>query len=336
MGKSIAPRLAAAAVLSAVVASAIAGCAKPSASNAEKEQVRIAYTKSYGSSLIHLAIAKGLLDKEGLRPTLLPFALGKPAMAALIDGKADVAAVSDTVFVSQVLKGSRILALATIRSTTRGIGIVARLDRGISSPADLRDKKIAYTAGTSSESLVYVLLLDQDLAETDVHLVDLPTGSLAAALAAGDVDAVAASSPTLDMIARVLGSNGIVFHQESLYQESFCLVASQGFALGHTSAVRALLRALSAAERFLGENEVEAKKIVAAATSSDASVLDDAWRSGDYRLSLSQGLLVDLEDQARWMHKNQRSALAAIPNFLEYVDVEDMAAVDRYAVDIIK
>ena len=53
-----------------------------------------------------------------------------------------------------------------------------------------------------------------------------------------------------------------------------------------------------------------------------------------YELTLDQGLLLAMEDQARWMMGNKLTYQTKVPNYLDYIDAEALLKVDPKAVSM--
>jgi NitT/TauT family transport system substrate-binding protein len=86
--------------------------------------------------------------------------------------------------------------------------IVAR--RGITTPAQLRGKKIGVEVGFVSHLLLLNALEAAGLSEADVELVNVPTNETPQVLASGDVDAIVAWQPNSSQaLALVPGSSAI-------------------------------------------------------------------------------------------------------------------------------
>ena len=130
-----------------VIALTVTGCRQKPALPPEK--ITIAYSTASNAMLTYIAFAKGYLAEEGLEATPQPHAFGKPALQSVIDGKADIATVGDTPIVFAVMNGKKITTLAMIQTSNRNEAIVARQDRGITKPSDLKGKKIGLTPGTT-------------------------------------------------------------------------------------------------------------------------------------------------------------------------------------------
>ena len=92
---------------------------------------------------MNIALVKDYLREEGLDATAQPHAFGKPALLSVINGKADIATVGDTPIVFAVMGGKKITVLAVIQTSNRNEAIVARRDKGIAKPSDLKGKKSA-------------------------------------------------------------------------------------------------------------------------------------------------------------------------------------------------
>src|ERR1700687_1710658 len=96
------------------------------------EKITLAVSMLPHASLVHIAAAKGYFASEGIEMTLEPYQFGKPALDAVLAGKAELATCAETPVVFAVLKGQRISVLATIAGATKATAVVARKDAGIS------------------------------------------------------------------------------------------------------------------------------------------------------------------------------------------------------------
>ena len=159
---------------------------------------------------------------------------------------------------------------------------------------------------------------------------------MAGAIATGKVDAVSAWNPTLIQLKNKLGSNGIMFFGESLYTENFCVVAGQDYVKKNPEAIKKVLRALVKAEKFVQQHPEESRKLVAEFLKMDKGILDETWDIFTFRVNLDQALLVDLEDQTRWTIKRQLVARRDMPNYLDFMYIDGLAAVKPEAVRIIR
>ena len=321
--------------LLALITLTVTGC-QPEKQVGPPEKITIAYSTSFNAILMHIAFAKDYFAQEGLEATPQPHAFGKPALQAVIEGKADIATVGDTPIVFAVMDGKKITTLAVIQTANRNEAIVARRDRGIAKPSDLKGKIIGVTLGTTGDFFADSFLLAHDIDRKYVKIINLKPDEMTAALATGKVDAVSTWNPTLIQLKKKMGSKGIIFFGESLYTEIFCVVAGQEYVKKNPEAIKKVLRALLKAETFVQQHPEESRRLVAKFIKTDKVVLDETWDIFTFRVALDQALLVDLEEQTRWAIKHRLRVPRDMPNYLDFIYIDGLQTVKPAAVRIIR
>jgi NitT/TauT family transport system substrate-binding protein len=136
-----------------------------------------------------IATASGLWEKHGLATSGTLFATGREAMQALLGGQADVAEVAPTPLVLAAFAGQPVRAFAVVARWSKW-RVLARTDRGISSPADLKGKKIGIAVGTSSDLAFSYFLDSHGLTKSSVEIVNVSPPDMIPALDSGSVDAI--------------------------------------------------------------------------------------------------------------------------------------------------
>jgi len=187
------------------------------------EKITIAYTTASNGILTYIAFVKSYFKEEGLDATPQPHAFGKMALNAVIEGKADLGTVADTPIMFAIMGGKKITILAVIQTSNRNEAIVARQDRGIVKPSDLKGKSIGVTLGTASDFFADVFLNAQGIDRKQVTIIDLKPEEMAGAFGTGRVDAVSTWNPGLIQLQRELGDKGRTFYGENLYTSTFCV-----------------------------------------------------------------------------------------------------------------
>jgi NitT/TauT family transport system substrate-binding protein len=313
----------------------LGGC-EPKKPAGPPEKVTLALATTLNPVLAKIADAKGFFRQEGLDVTIQLHSSGKAALQSLLDGKADLATVPDTPIMFAMMKGAELSILATIQTSRKNEAIVARKDRGITSPADLKGRNIGVTLGTTGDYFLDMYLTLLGMTRKDVVLIDLKPGEMTDALLQGRVDAVSTWNPLVMNLRKALSDRGITFHNESAYSETFNIVSLRAFPRQRPEAVRRLLRALVRAEAFVAANPQESQRIIAEFCGMDSASLASIWNDFQFELSLTQSLLFTLEYQARWALKDGLTGRRDLPNFFDALSLDGLNAVKPEAVRVIR
>jgi NitT/TauT family transport system substrate-binding protein len=214
--------------------------------------------------------------------------------------------------------------------------VVARQDRAIRSPGDLRGRRIGLTTGTSAHFWLDSFLLRHQLVLADVHLQHVPAEGLAAALASGEVDAVATWQPYLDVAQDAVGNNGVLLTMAGIYDAPWSLAGLSDFPSRRPEALRRLLRALLRAERIYAEDPDAALATIAKVRGIRVAALRPQLADFRFALRLDQSLLGALEDESRWAMRSGIVPLRPMPNYLAHVHLDSLATVEPARVHVIR
>ncbi|OWQ90685.1 hypothetical protein CDN99_10865 [Roseateles aquatilis] len=323
----------------AILAAVLIGCdvdapASTPPASAPPESIVLAVTPYVGAAPTFVAVAKGYFEQQGLKVTVQHHPSGKAALDAVIAGQADVATVAELPIALAAVRGQPVAILATL-STQSDHAIVGRTDRGITTVASLKGRRVAVSAGTSGDFVLDVMLVRQRLSRADVQVIDRKPRDLVDALERGEADAIATWEPMVADARRRLGDRAAVFPSEGIYDSTFNLTASRQFARQRSEATRRLLTALERAEQLLARDPAACAPIVAQALDKSPEEARQLLDRSRFALGLEQHLLVVLEDQGRWAMRNRVVEARQAPNFLDAVYLDGLASVKPRSVTII-
>lgn len=291
------------------------------------------------SSLLFLAKRNDLFAKHGLDVQLVVTATGKEALEMTLAGKADVAAVATLPLAHAVARGATPRILAVISKSDREHSVLARRDRGIAQPADLKGKTIGILAGTSAQFYLEALLTNANVARNSVQMKSLTPQSSQNAIVGGEVDAVALFSPWGTRAEKALGESGIVF-APSLHTTHWTLTSDVPFANTRVTAAQKLLLSLLDAQGIAVEQRRTSLEIVAREMEIPRADLDDNWGLYTFDVQLPQSLIVTLERETQWIasHPNvparDQTASPALPDFLDYISFSALQSIKPSAIKI--
>ena len=303
---------------------------QPVARSSPVEKLRIALPVLPHTALVHIAAAKEYFAEEGLAVSIQPVNYGVLAIDDVLQEKADLAVTAEVPFVIAVMKGNALGMVASLASLANDNAIIARRDRGIAVPRDLVGKKIGVSFGTSGSYFLWAFLIRHKLSlppNSIIMLVDLPPDRIVAALAAGDVGAVATWQPISFQAQAALGKNAVSFTESEAYRTTMIAFGRSEFLTGHAAAMEKLVRALLKAEQFMQSHPEETLNLVAQWLKIDVAALRPTWKQFDFRVNLLQSHLITLEDEARWAMARGYVGKRAVPNLLPHLYLDALLAV---------
>jgi len=154
-------------------------------------EIRIGYQK-YGT--LFLLKLRGNLEKRleplGVSVKWSEFPFGPPMLEALNADKLDYASTGETppVF-AQAAKGSKLVYVGHEHPSPRSEAILVPENSAITSPGELKGKKVAFAKGSNAHFLLISALARAGLSFADIQPVSLPPADARAAFERGAVDA---------------------------------------------------------------------------------------------------------------------------------------------------
>lgn len=158
---------------------------------AEPVTLNVAYMPNWGALwAIATAEAKGLFADEGITLKLTAFENGPTEIAAMESGAMDVAYIGPGAHRLCSTGDAKVFLLQHLGDGDCVIGL-----GGITTIAELKGKKIGYSAGTSSETILKAALASAGMTMDDVDAMSMDETAMTTAALSGSIDAVAAWSP---------------------------------------------------------------------------------------------------------------------------------------------
>jgi len=183
--------------------------------------------------------------------------------------------------------------------------------QSVSAPEDLKGKTIGTMLSTSAQYFIEKLLAKAGLSEDDYTIVagDLcnaepcGNGTLPYMLLNGEIDAIGYWEPTIELAARELGDDAILFEDPSAYREIYNL---------HTTAakledpvIRAdiveFVRALHKAQQLYVTDPESVLPRITAATNVPVDILESVWEEHNWNATLTPNMLGILVEEDKWM-----------------------------------
>ena len=286
-------------------------------------------------ALVYVADEKGYFKDEGIDLEIKPYQGGIFAIPDVLNGTIDMALGNEFAPVVRSFDFPKIRILASI-DQTNSYELIARRDRGINTPADLRGKNIGIPKGSQSEFFLGTFLTFNKLSLKDVEVVYTKPFDLEDAIVSGTVDAILIWPPHSFNITKKLGANGVAWGAQSGQDAYFVLIGSEDLVKKRPQVVERMLRALVKAEEFVKNNTSGAKMIVMRRTKTDEEYIKYVWPANNFTISLNQAMVLTMEDEARWAVANKLTDKTMIPNYFKFIYFDALEKVKPEAITIIR
>ena len=309
---------------------------KPTEFTGKSETLTVGVSKSFLSIPLYIAQKQGYFADEGLDITMKEYSSGKRATESLFAGEVEISTVADMPVVFNSFKRSDFCIIATFAYSFHMVKIIVRRDKGINIGTDLKGKKVGVNRGTSSHFFLGVFLIHNGLSISDVEMIQIPTADMPAALKNNEVDAISVWQPYAQETKLLLQDKAVELPDSEIYRTTFSFAAKKSFAKDRLETIKRFLRALEKAAAFIDDSREESQEIVAHIFGLDEKRVHAIWDDFVFGISLDQSLLIGWEDIARCYMKNNLTDRSKIPNYLDFIYLEGLAAVKPEAISIIR
>jgi ABC-type nitrate/sulfonate/bicarbonate transport system substrate-binding protein len=301
-----------------------------------KKPITLGLAMQPTSALAIIAFDQSFFQKQGLQIESKPFPSGKRALQeGLTPGEVDIAISADIPVMLQAFKDKQMRILTELGATSDVNTIVARRDRGITVPADLKGKRIATQKASAVHYFLHLFLRKHSISEETVHSSFMKAEQLPKALAQGTIDAFSMREPYIGEALKLLGDQAVTFSAPGIYPQTDMVVTSQQFIQNNPKVIRGLMKALLAAERFANKNPDQAADILATRLGADRKLIGELWPKLNLSVTLHQPLVLLLESQARWALRQGLVDGEELPDYTAHMYLDALRNIKPEAVTVI-
>jgi len=299
------------------------------------ESIHFGTVPTAASTLIYIAQNQQFFEANGLRVDIKDYATGIATTDALLKSDMDVAWVAEFPFVRRVFAKEKISIIALVGRFNEQY-LFGRKDRGIKSVADLKGKRIGIPRNTIAEFYLGRFLELNGMNIRDVSVVDVRPPKSMEAITSGSIDGVVVWEPYSSQIRTELTDRTVALPVQSNQPGYGAITARNDWIKKHPKVVNRFLKSLAQAEDYLTRNPAEAKAIVRKRLNYDDVFTETIWSENQFLLSLDQSLIIAMEDEARWMIKNNLTKEKTVPNFLDYIHEDALKEIRPQTISIIR
>lgn len=314
----------------------LTGCGQSnSGEESNLKELKIGITPTYqGEAATYVAKERGFFKDNGLDVTLKPNSSGKESLFDLFDGVVQIAHVAETPVVYSLMDTSyypgaptpsfQIFADKVYSHKIQRI--IARKDHGILEAEDIVDKKVALYQGTQLDYFFDSFLLEHQILKSELEIENMSPNQQVEAIKNGDIDVSILWEPYATYIQKELGDNAVFLDTDLTYSTLWLSATLDSYADENSEVLIAYLNSIKEAQEYIRSNPIYAQELLAEKTRVPLDVVESLWTEMDYELSLSERMLTLLEDQARWMIRNDvaDTTIQSMEEFINFGPLEEV------------
>jgi NitT/TauT family transport system substrate-binding protein len=287
------------------------------------------------AALIHIAKEQQFFAANHLDISIKDYNTGVASTDALLKGDVDIAWVAEFPFVRRAFYKENLSIIAVVGRFNEQY-LFGRKDRRISTVADLKGKTIGIPRNTIAEFYLGRFLELNGMSMKEVIIIDAGAQDSVDAITSGRVDGVIAWEPYSSLIRVHMADRVVAFPVQSSQPGYGCIAGRNDWINGHKDTVARFLKSLAQAEEYLIRNPIAAKSLVRDWLKYDEAFTDRIWSENHLYLSLDHSLVLAMEDEARWMIKNNLVTEKQVPDFVKFIYEDGLKAIKPEAVHIIR
>lgn len=297
--------------------------------------VKIGITATYqGETATHVAKERGFFEDNGLDVTLKPNISGKESLFDLFDGVVQIAHVAETPVIYSIMDTSYYpgIPIPSFQIFADKIyshkiqRIIARKDHGITEAEDVAGKKVALYQGTQLDYFFDSFLLEHQIFKSELEIVNLSPEQQLEAIKNGEIDVTVTWEPYASYIQKELGDNAVFLDTDLTYSTLWLSTTLDSYAEENPDVLVAYLNSIKEAQEYILNNPAHAQKLLSDKTKVPLDVVESLWTEMDYELSLSERMLTLLEEQTRWMIRNDiaDTTIQSMEQFINFSPLEEV------------
>ncbi len=318
--------------LAVLVAITIIVCNKDTKSDKVEEltKIRVATNKVPYSGLYIVAREKGFFEKQGLDVQTEIVGTGREGLDALMGGNLEMTFLAETPIANLAFAEKGVNIFATVGSGTI-YSILARNDRSIIIPTDLKGKKIGTQKGTSMHFFTADFLESNSVSIEDVDLQNIGAKEMVPAFVRGDFDAISSFEPHTSVVLEQIAEKTTIF--EINKPTTWNIAAKKEFVDKNPETIEKFLSAMIEAEDYVKKNKQESYAIISNFTGLEKNTLEKVFSTFNFKVSLDNTLVKLLNEQGNWAIQSG-NAKRDLPDYRSLVNEKTLKKMDPARVNL--
>jgi taurine transport system substrate-binding protein len=250
------------------------------AGSSQAQDIRIAWQPDPNVPL-YIAREKKMFEAEGLKPEYIKFLAAPPMFAALQSASVDIADMGLAPAIIGKSQGIDIKIIAIALDVSSTNVLVARKGLTVTSPKDLKGKRVGAQRGTTPYFGLVRYLESDGLSLSEVDFIDLTAPNIVPAFRKGELDAAWVWSPWQNMLVS-MGGTAVTNNRNVGALAPQVWAVRRQWARDNPQQLQTFLRVLDASFQQIGSNQELAVKQLSATLNIDDLISLQILKANDY------------------------------------------------------
>jgi sulfonate transport system substrate-binding protein len=299
--------LAAGLILLGAMVGGFTGCERSHGDGAPRtgaKEVRIALQPIPHFAPLYVAKEKGWLQEQFLRQGAIvkwsSFPAGPPMNESFTFGEQDIGLMGDVPAIIGRAAGIDTRIIGRTSSCPTALAVVVGKHSPISSPKDLRGKKVATVRGSYAHHLLAIVLRNAGMTTDDIRFMHMSQGDIATALEKGEIDAAAVWEPLITRLCDQ-GTARVLVDGTGLKKGILVIVATKAFVDRDPVLVRKFLEVYERGREYIRENPREAARLLSYEMNLPPERLERVLARFDFDPRLSDDDIAEMTSSEEFM-----------------------------------
>jgi ABC-type nitrate/sulfonate/bicarbonate transport system substrate-binding protein len=282
------------------------------------ENVTVGNVPVESFAILYVAVAEQFFYVNNLNVTIQDYSTGATAVDALIRGDIDVAGSSEYVVSVNAVQQRNISIIISV-ADSQFVDLIARNDRGINVPSDLKGKTIGVAQKTVAEFNLGQFLVTNNIGMEDVKIVNLAPQAFAQAIINGSVDAVVTWEPYTEGVKAQLGSGFSDWSLDANAPFYSVLSCRNEWIKNDPETVHRFVQSLREAEIYTQTHPNETLNLLKNRFNFTTDYLATIAAKNHWSVSLPPTLTSVMENETVWLINNNLTTQKTAPNISDYI-----------------
>ena len=272
------------------------------ASAQDRLKVRFGVLTTASQSAFYVGAKQGIYAKYGFDVEVLPLATGVQANQALAAGQVDWSGGGVESTVVAWATGLPFKAYAMYAKGGDSYGILVRKDANITSPKDLKGKKVAVPQGTAPAQGLNQVIQEAGLPRDAVLRVNANYGNMGQMVVSGAVEAMAGLEPFLTLTEEKMAGQATILMRLGKYvQGGGLFLITDRWAAANPTKVANAVAALWESQQWVRQHPKEAAAIEAEFLKVEPRIVELSFKYLDYNPLLDDFTAKSLQTTADYL-----------------------------------